>query len=204
MSYQSTTPNFDLPQWQETDSFQMDDFNEAFSNIDSDVQKKITATGLLKGDGNGGVTTAVANTDYATTRLATAAYSGLMGTAQFTKLNVIDDYVIDQGTSGIWTYRKWNSGIKECWGSQTFSNVNINTAFGGTFYSGNFGNINFPSGLFTQTPKVFSDVLEGTYGCWLMRGSDHPSAAQTGSQNAVRGTAVNIPSVTLAYYAVGR
>lgn len=112
--------------------------------------------------------------------------------------------VMEQGTSGIWTYRRWNSGTAECWGSQTFSNININTAFGGTFYSGNFGNISFPSGLFAQTPKVFADVLEGTYGCWLMRGSDHPSATQTGSQNAVRGTAVNIPSVTLAYYAAGR
>ena len=26
------------------------------------------------------------------------------------------DYIIEQGTSGAWTYRKWNSGIAECWG----------------------------------------------------------------------------------------
>ena len=26
------------------------------------------------------------------------------------------DYVVEQGTSGIWTYRKWNSGKAECWG----------------------------------------------------------------------------------------
>lgn len=25
------------------------------------------------------------------------------------------DYVVEKGTSGIWTYRKWNSGIAECW-----------------------------------------------------------------------------------------
>lgn len=25
------------------------------------------------------------------------------------------DYVVEQGTSGNWTYRKWNSGIYECW-----------------------------------------------------------------------------------------
>lgn len=25
------------------------------------------------------------------------------------------DYVVEQGTSGIWTYRKWASGIAECW-----------------------------------------------------------------------------------------
>ena len=27
----------------------------------------------------------------------------------------VADYVVEQGTSGIWTYRKWNSGISECW-----------------------------------------------------------------------------------------
>lgn len=26
------------------------------------------------------------------------------------------DYIVEQGTSGGWTYRKWNSGISECWG----------------------------------------------------------------------------------------
>lgn len=28
----------------------------------------------------------------------------------------IVDFVIEQGISGIWTYRKWSSGIAECWG----------------------------------------------------------------------------------------
>lgn len=26
----------------------------------------------------------------------------------------LEDYIVAQGTSGIWTYRKWNSGIAEC------------------------------------------------------------------------------------------
>ena len=25
--------------------------------------------------------------------------------------SVAVDYIVDEGTSGIWTYRKWNSGI---------------------------------------------------------------------------------------------
>ena len=29
----------------------------------------------------------------------------------------MDDFVTEQGTSGIWTYRKWKSGINECWGT---------------------------------------------------------------------------------------
>lgn len=27
------------------------------------------------------------------------------------------DYVVEQGTAGIWTYRKWFSGFAECWGN---------------------------------------------------------------------------------------
>ena len=30
----------------------------------------------------------------------------------------INDYIVEQGTSGIWTYRKWNSGIGEYWGKE--------------------------------------------------------------------------------------
>lgn len=31
------------------------------------------------------------------------------------RLKLIDDFVVETGTDGIWTYRKWNSGIAECW-----------------------------------------------------------------------------------------
>lgn len=33
------------------------------------------------------------------------------------KLNIIEDYVIKTGTSGIWTYQKWNNGKIEAWGN---------------------------------------------------------------------------------------
>jgi hypothetical protein len=34
-----------------------------------------------------------------------------------------NDYIVEQGTSGIWTYRKWASGIAECWGMFNYSAV---------------------------------------------------------------------------------
>lgn len=49
MSYQSTTPNFDLPQWVYSDPPQMNDFNTAFANIDEKAipnDEKGTANGL--------------------------------------------------------------------------------------------------------------------------------------------------------------
>ena len=38
------------------------------------------------------------------------------------------DYVVEQGTSGDWIYRKWNSGIAECWCKKTAT-----TNSGGTY-----------------------------------------------------------------------
>lgn len=36
----------------------------------------------------------------------------------------VADYIVEQGTSDIWTYRKWSSGIAECYG--TISSVPYN------------------------------------------------------------------------------
>lgn len=42
----------------------------------------------------------------------------------------LGDFVVEQGTQGDWTYRKWNSGFAECWRnvSVTPGNVNANNS----------------------------------------------------------------------------
>ena len=37
------------------------------------------------------------------------------------------DYIVEQGTSGIWTYRKWASGVAECWGEYSGDNEPLTT-----------------------------------------------------------------------------
>lgn len=69
MSYEAKTQNLNLPQWVSGDKPEMLDFNKAFQAIDTGVgakQNKIAASGILKGNGAGGVSAAVAGTDYAT------------------------------------------------------------------------------------------------------------------------------------------
>ena len=45
----------------------------------------------------------------------------------------ITDFPVEQGTSGIWTYRKWNSGTLECWSCaiHTFPTSGIETGISG-------------------------------------------------------------------------
>lgn len=40
--------------------------------------------------------------------------------------STLADYVVEQGTDGIWTYRKWNSGIAECWGYTSVPSATYN------------------------------------------------------------------------------
>ena len=41
--------------------------------------------------------------------------SGWYALAEGSAPVIVADYIVEQGTSDIWTYRKWNSGIAECW-----------------------------------------------------------------------------------------
>lgn len=62
----------------------------------------------------------------------------------------IADYVVEQGTDDIWTYRKWNSGIAECWGEQGFTVTWAGAS--PAYYSTNKYYPSFPSGLFAAAP----------------------------------------------------
>lgn len=71
------------------------------------------------------------------------------------------DYIVEEGTSGIWTYRKWASGIAECWGDDTQSVTAYATILSGMQ---NFRKtVNLPSNLFTRIDDVnFNCVVANT------------------------------------------
>ena len=85
----------------------------------------------------------------------------LFGSASGTGTNA-QDYVVEHGTSGIWEYRKWASGVSECWGIQRHTV----TGWGawGSIYEGTpaIPQIDYPTGLFTSYPNV-SMNSDGTY-----------------------------------------
>ena len=70
--------------------------------------------------------------------------------------SVVGDYVTSVGTSGIWTYRKWNSGAAECWGVYTASGVNIaKNSYSGFRYSDGIS-VNFPFTFAAAPVGVYS------------------------------------------------
>ena len=74
------------------------------------------------------------------------------------KLSV--DYVVEQGTNGIWTYRKWASGIAECW-CNVEQSVNITSlTWNNGMYYGNGVPIDYPF-EFTELPVC--NITKVTY-----------------------------------------
>ncbi len=56
-----------------------------------------------------------------------------------------DDYVLEQGTSGIWYYRKWASGRAECWGTVECTGVTATNTWGNAYESTTeYGNVDYP------------------------------------------------------------
>ena len=80
------------------------------------------------------------------------------------ELHIVEDFIAEEGTDGIWTYRKWNSGIAECWGTTAYRSVTTTSAFGAVYY-GPTQTVTYPSGLFTVAPKATITILSGN-GLW--------------------------------------
>lgn len=69
--------------------------------------------------------------------------------------NNMAEYVVAQGTSGIWKWRKWSSGLAECWGN-TSTPTNTNLPWEGMRYDGTIrGGHALP---FALTRIIHSDV----------------------------------------------
>ena len=68
--------------------------------------------------------------------------------------------VLETGTSGIWTYRKWSDGTAECWGRTAVATYTHTTQSGNAYYTS--ATFSFPSNLFASVTVGFGDRVQGT------------------------------------------
>lgn len=90
-------------------------------------------------------------------------------TSHDTKSGIAMDYIVEQGTNGDWTYRKWNSGIAECWGTVSV-NVTSYIAWGNQYYSSPYCTATFPTDLFVSIPVVTAIRTGGAEGTTVVGG----------------------------------
>lgn len=87
------------------------------------------------------------------------------------------DYIVEQGTSGNWTYRKWNSGVAEAWmGPVSAGSITMTSAWGYGYYS-SLKTYYLPSSLFTSAPalQVHGNLTGGLGGFTLSNQSNGTS-----------------------------
>lgn len=94
------------------------------------------------------------------------------------------DCIVEQGTSGNWTYRKWNSGISECWGTLygTLAPTEKESGISGLRVFS--GSVAFPTNVFVDPPDV-------TYNCRIGDGYSFPSDAATSTATHFNWTALS-------------
>lgn len=115
----------------------------------------------------------------------------------------VNDFVVERGTSGIWTYRKWASGIAECWGTSETVTMDSWKEWGGMYTAANvIPAYNYPF-QFVSAP-----MLQITYRAIKNGGLIYVEAtgtnAHTPTVSVMRGTVGNGSQGCVHLYAIGK
>jgi hypothetical protein len=116
----------------------------------------------------------------------------------------IVDFPIEEGAEGIWSYRKWQSGIAECWGLYSVTGAAITTALGNLYETAVNYQQYFPKDLFIATPVAhyFAQTSNGG-GCLALETVGETTKDFTCSLFPVRATPQTVDLV-IAIRAIGR
>ena len=119
----------------------------------------------------------------------------------------IADVIIEEGISGLWRYRKWASGVAECWCTKEIT-ANITTAWGGIYTSGALAdtNIVYPF-AFVELPSLSVSLnATGTSAFLMASGGSgvQANSTQTGAYEICRGSLTEIGWFSMSYHAKGR
>lgn len=124
------------------------------------------------------------------------------------------DYIVEQGTVSTgsgnslanWAYRKWNSGIAECWCRKHVSTA-VNTAWGNLYVSGALSYTNITWGVsFIDIPVANITIAPNASGAFLIAGgSTSLTNTNTGGYEIARGSALaSAGNFYINYYGIGR
>ena len=112
----------------------------------------------------------------------------------------IVNHVVEEGTDGIWTYRKWADGKAECWCSKAYAGDTDDTW--GSLYGLVCDPPNYPN-IFTEAPLTNKDIAQNTgNSCWLS-GWSAASITNPGRFALLRPTFASL-DVTVNFFAIGR
>lgn len=155
-------------------------------------------------DSTTATTAAASGGTAATPKAVSAALAAAKSYADSVAGGTTADRIVEIGTSGIWTYRKFASGIAECWGAQSYSNIAITTAWGSVYESAG-QKLTFPAGLFTAAPEYCSITYGGGSSAALsIEPYGLPTKAETQTFCLTRAAAATITNARVLVHAIGK
>ena len=86
------------------------------------------------------------------------------GYAQQSPIQPINDYIIESGTENGWYWRKWYSGVAECFGKFSHESISLSDNVNGVYFSTTSFQENFPVGLFIESPVCHISPDTGYWG----------------------------------------
>lgn len=125
--------------------------------------------------------------------------------ATIENLNATDakiDNLLENGSSGVWSYKKWSNGDVELWGSQEISGVSCSTSFGGSMYrSDALTAIAFPFSVYS--PNLTASYESNGYGAMLLATSMTTESSPP-SYYLIRETSGTITSGKINFHVFGK
>lgn len=119
----------------------------------------------------------------------TAEHEGYFDLGLKLKLSAGGDCVVEQGENNGWTYRKWDSGIAECWKAVEHSTT-VATAWGGMYVGNAVARQNYPFS-FTAKPIEIVNVTSGSKMGFL-----YPEQSGYGVNGAAASAMYNVASLS--------
>lgn len=112
-------------------------------------------------------------------------------------------HIVESGTDGIWTWRKYSDGTAECWGTLNVGNVTQDafTAWGSWYSATISEGVAFPF-PFTSVPSLTREVstpVGAGIGMYIT-----PTAESTGRVSLVRPNTNGVTGIKISFHAQGR
>lgn len=117
-----------------------------------------------------------------------------------------DVVVVETGTDGDWTYRKYSDGIAECWLNVEHAASSWSSWGSGLYYNGTFTTPAYPTNLFVSIPSVTTGLQKKTTdgnGLKFLATSTPASATSYGSVRII-GANTKTETFYITIHAIGR
>lgn len=109
------------------------------------------------------------------------------------------DYVVEQGTSNGWTYRKWLSGIAECWYKGLTKSSQSFASWGSLYYGDWATGLQYPFAFISAPALMVTPADSQAY----VLGRYNETATEVGTIRLGHNNTTSV-QVVLDLYAIGR